>query len=470
MFLKEYEKIRLIGKGANASVYKVRHAKYGYVRALKVCKEFIEDENDKAWDTFISECRVLLNIGNGAHPNIVHIYQPRLLDNRAIVEMDCIEGDSLHDYISGRKYISLDEFYRFAEQIVDAVAYCHVDVYKFLMSPEADDLQPDPADGRKYIINAGKEKQLIEKYGIVHNDLHSNNIIRREYDGKYILLDFGLAIQDAHCVKSSSRFDGAIEYSSPEKLERGDVSTRSDVYALGILMYEMLCGTVPYPYIIDDGSSPESARSRVYNQHLHDAPPSIREMRKKAFQKVNPDAVYNTDYPEELAQLILKCLSKNPQDRYLNAKELLEALHGIMAQNECQYEESTELSDLKMQLVSLYNNNTSLEQQALILQQKIDAQQQTINSQQKTIATMQQELNELRSASHSSIQSGSQYSEPIDANNDEEIPIVEIESDDTPMQPEYTPTSSSEIPVTEKLPQSGNSWKGFFSRKKSNSK
>ena len=324
MFFQEYEKLGFIGKGAFASVYKVRHADLGYVRALKVCNQFIEDENDKAWQTFLSECRLLLRIGNGSHPNIVRIYPPRLLDNRAVVEMDCVEGDSLDRYVADNKFIPIEEFYRFAQQIVGAVAYCHVDVYRFQMDPVADNLSPNPADARKYLISSEKERELIAKYGVVHNDLHSNNIIRRDYDGQYILLDFGLAIQDRHCVKSSSRFDGAIEYCSPEKLDRGEVTPQSDVYSLGILMYEVLAGRVPFKCDSSgDGFVSASATNRVYMQHLKEMPPSIFELRKKAFESTHPGETYTVDYPQELENIILKCLAKNPADRYANAKELL---------------------------------------------------------------------------------------------------------------------------------------------------
>lgn len=357
MFLQEYEKIRMIGKGAFASVFKVRHAKLGYVRALKVCDSFIEDENDRAWQTFLSECKVLLRIGNGCHPNIVKIFQPRLIDNHAVVEMDCVEGDSLHSYIKQNQFIPIEEFYRFAKQIIGALAYCHVDVYKFLMNPVDDKLEIDPNDGRKYIVSPEKEKELIKKYGVVHNDLHSGNIIRRDYDGQYILLDFGLAIQDSHCVKSSSRFDGAIEYCSPEKLENGTISTQSDVYALGILLYEVLTGRVPFPYSNGDGSTPESARSRVYQQHLQETPPSIFELRKQAFEATHPGETYTQDYPEQLEGMIMKCLAKKPEDRFRNAKELYIALTARTDKNISQSNNNFDVNDsqeLKQQLDKLF--------------------------------------------------------------------------------------------------------------------
>lgn len=352
MFLQEYIKIRRIGKGAFASVYKVRHAKLGYVRALKVCDNFIEDENDRAWQTFLSECKILLRIGNGSHPNIVKIFQPHLLDNHAVVEMDCIEGESLHTYIQQNLFIPIDEFYKFASQIISALAYCHVDVYKFMMDPVEDKLTLDPNDGRKYIVSPEKEKELIKKYGVVHNDLHSGNIIKRDYDGQYILLDFGLAIQNSHCVKSSSRFDGAIEYCSPEKLENGTISTQSDIYALGILLYEMLAGRVPFPYSNGDGSTPESARSRVYQQHLQETPPPIFEFRKQAFEATHPGETYTQDYPEQLEAIIMKCLAKKPEKRFKNAKELSAAFNKLM-ENNSSNSSMSELNKIKEEMAEL---------------------------------------------------------------------------------------------------------------------
>ncbi len=328
MFLQEYEKLRLLGKGAFASVYKVRHAELDYVRALKVSHELIESKDDKVWKTFLEECKMLLRIGNGAHPNIVRIYQPKLLENKAAVEMDFVDGLSLAEYIGTEKFISIDEFKAFAMQIVGALAYCHVDIYRFLMDAEKDNLEPDPNDGRRFIISPKKEQELIAEYSVTHNDLHSNNIIRRHYDGQYILLDFGLSIQNDHCVKSSSRGDGAIEYTAPEKLENNLTSKQSDVYALGILLYEMLTGRVPFQC---KGNSPESARAKVYMQHLNETPPNLINLRKLAFESTHPGMTFTDDLPDGLVDIVMTCLAKNPEERFENAKVLLTALQECFA-------------------------------------------------------------------------------------------------------------------------------------------
>ncbi len=323
-FLKEYEKLKVIGKGSFAKIWKVRHLKYGYVRAIKVLNEMVDDEDDPAYRTFVEECKVLLQIGSGSHPNIVHIYQPRLIENRAIVEMDYVEGETLNEYLSRVHFVPIDEVYRFINEIVSALAYCHYDIYKFLMDPEKDNLDTDPTDGSKYIIDEKTEKRLVGEYGVTHNDLHSNNVMRRSYDGHYVLLDFGLAIQNGKAVKSSSRRGGALEYMSPEKFDDSSViSTQSDVYSLGILLYEILAGRVPF--VLDEklfDSSPTNASHQLMTAHKTAFPPDLKLLRREAFITAFPGQEYENDCPDWLEEAVMKCLAKDPAQRYANAKEL----------------------------------------------------------------------------------------------------------------------------------------------------
>lgn len=326
-FTTEYDKLQLIGKGSFAAVYKVRHKRLGYVRAIKISNEIVDNEDDKAYQSFVNECRLLLKIGNGCHPNIVHIYQPRLINSRALVEMDYVDGVTVNDYVKSQQgFVTMNEFWNFAEAITGAVGYCHADLYKFLMDPEIDNLELDPDDGTKFLISPEKERELRKRYCVNHNDLHSNNIMRRNYDGQYILLDFGLAIQNAQCVKSSARADGAYEYSSPEKLDGKEVTSESDVYSLGILMYEMLAGQVPF--VMAPGGAMAEV-NRIYQRQLHEQPAPIEPLRRAAFAKRYPGKQWSIDYPLALEQIIMKCLAKNPADRYSDAKKVYEALREV---------------------------------------------------------------------------------------------------------------------------------------------
>lgn len=328
LFYEKYIKLAHIGKGANAHVYKVRHAELGYVRAIKILNEDIESKEERAYQAFLKECKTLLAIGNGAHPNIIRIYGPDLIDNHAIVEMDYVEGVTLDSYIKEKGFLDYEEVKTFIHDIVGALAYAHHNIYKFLMNPEEDALDIDPNDGRKFLISDEKEAELVKKYGIAHNDLHSNNVMRRDYDGSFVLLDFGLAVQDGECIKSSRKSDGHPEYMAPEKFDSGDITPRSDVYSLGVLIYEALTGRPPFILDYDsEGKVSYPALSKICNEHHNQAPLAILPLRKIAFERQIPGAVYERDYPEWLDVVVMKCLAKNPDDRYSDAKELLDDIN-----------------------------------------------------------------------------------------------------------------------------------------------
>lgn len=337
IFYKNYLKLEHIGRGANAHVYKVKHAKLGHIRAIKILNDYIEDENDSSYQSFLKECKTLLKIGNGNHPNIVRIYGPDLIENHAIVEMDYIKGVTLDNYIKEKRFIGYDEIETFIHDIVGALAYTHRDIYRFLMTPEEDNLDLDPNDGKKYLIPKEKELELVNKYGIVHNDLHSNNVMRCDYDGRFVLLDFGLSKQNGVYVKSSCKSDGSPEYKAPEKYDSEDITPSSDVYSLGVLLYEVLTGRPPFVLDIGIDRKPSyAALNKICKQHKEENPPSIYLLRKEAFESVVPGAVYEQDYPKWLEKIIMKCLSKSPKDRYTDARELLDDINRHKNNNKSQ--------------------------------------------------------------------------------------------------------------------------------------
>ena len=312
-----------LGSGGFAKVYKVRHGQLGYIRAIRVLNEPVVDENSRTYQKFLRECKVLLRLGNGSHRNIVHIYQPRLLDSHALVEMDYVDGKDLSHYLTDNgNFVPLQDILRMVEELSSALSYCHEDIYRFCMDRDADNLQDDPNDGSKVLIDEAKRKELIDKYKVIHNDIHSGNIMRRE-DGSYVLLDFGLAITGGDDVRNSSRHDGgAVEFKPPEKWDDDSVlSEQSDIYSFGVVMYEYLAGRVPFPF--DKSISNKSKALYLLGvAHKSENPPSIYELRKSYFEANNPSAKYEKDYPEWLESAILKCLEKNPEDRFSNGREL----------------------------------------------------------------------------------------------------------------------------------------------------
>lgn len=388
LYFGEYYKIRSLGDGSFANVLLVRHHSLGYIRALKVSKDTIKDESDKKWQKFMKECRLLLKIGNGGHPNIIKIYQPRLIDNSAVVEMDYVEGKTLHEYIEECQFLPFKEVWKFIKDIIGAMAYCHVDVYNFLIDPNEDGLSLDPLDGRKYDTK-GKENELIEKYGVCHNDLHASNIMRRNLDGSYILLDFGLAIQNRQAVNSSNMDKGAIEYSAPEKFDHEEPTIRSDVYSLGILLFKVLTGSVPFPL----AGNTEKDKNDVWQAKREKTPPNINDLRKQAFEKLYPNQSYARDYPETFDRIILKCLAVRPEDRYKNAKELLHALEDAYSS----FDELSRLDDanvkLSNQLSLAYSRIDEIESSVLQSKKQIEEKERIIQDAEIKLKTEHEAFN-----------------------------------------------------------------------------
>lgn len=320
-FLKEYTLLGELGKGGFAKVYKVRHNELGYIRAIRVLNEPITDEHSRTYQKFLHECKVLLRLGNGSHRNIVHIYQPRLLDNHALVEMDYVDGQDITHYLKENdNFLPIEEVLRMVEEMSNALAYCHEDIYQFCMDPDEDDLQNDPIDGSKWLIDEATKKKLIEKYKVIHNDIHSGNIMRRR-DGSFVLLDFGLAIEGDEVVKSSSRHEnGAPEYMPPEKWDNDTILTeQSDIYSFGVVMYEYLAGRVPF---VCEGNS-FNARTKLYDKIKNSISlPPILDLRKSFFEEKHKGEAYKKDYPDWLETAIMKCLEKDPNRRFRNGKEL----------------------------------------------------------------------------------------------------------------------------------------------------
>lgn len=331
-FLEEYTLLDELGQGGYATVYKVRHNQLGYVRAVRVLNAIIaHGESDPAYQKFLDECRLLLRLGNGNHPHIVHIYRPLLRAQRAIVEMDYVDGLDLYHYLEKRSgFVESSDVVRLLTEIGSALAYCHEDIYAYCMSKDEDHLQDDPNDGSRPLVDEPTRQRLIEKYRVIHNDIHSGNIIRRD-NGDFVLLDFGLAVEGDSVVRSSRRKNGAPEFKSPEKWDNDGILTpQSDIYSFGIVLYEYLAGRVPFPFDTQNSNQIEE-EYMLSRSHKEQMPPSILALRKAAFERTHPGEVYQQDYPQWLEDIIMKCLSKNPSDRFASGKELYETVEKCKA-------------------------------------------------------------------------------------------------------------------------------------------
>ncbi len=391
-FLQDYTMLDELGRGGFASVYKVRHNDLGYVRAIRVLNEIIvakrgeDPKQSKTYRKFLDECRVLLRLGNGNHPNIVHIYKPDLLENKALVEMDFVDGQDLLHYLKqNNNFVPTDEVIRMAQQISSALAYCHEDIYRYCMDRELDNLQDDPNDGSKVLLDDATRQRLIDKYKVIHNDLHSGNIMRRE-NGNFVLLDFGLAINGDEVVLSSSRHaNGAPEFKSPEKWDDDSILTeQSDIYSFGIVLYQYLAGRVPFPYNTST-SGGFRAEAELCKAHQEATPPSIEDLRREMYERKYEGRTYSRDFPAWLEEAILKCLNKAPEDRFRNGKELYEFIISHTSQTT-----EPEFSSASME------SDSESEERIAMLENKLSLTKDELARAKKEILTLQQEIQRLK--------------------------------------------------------------------------
>lgn len=307
--ISEFELLPEIESGGLGIVQKARHKQLGYYRAIKQIRAQGNDRN--AREDFKHECEKLERLSDGQHPNIVHTYGGFQIEGeRAYLEMDWIDGQTLEDYCPKGGFVPIDEVLRFVQNTASALAYCH-------------------------------------QKGIIHNDLHSKNVMRRDSDGMYILLDFGLAMENGEVVRTSRLDMGCPEYMSPEraKIELLDIpSLKSaspdnlskemlnelrkatpqwDIYSFGCLIFKALTGEAPFYR----RNKTDEEYKKVLNEHVQAEPncrTRINEIRRAIFQKEKPGQDFSKEQcPNWLIEMVAKCLSKQATDRFPDAQDFL---------------------------------------------------------------------------------------------------------------------------------------------------
>lgn len=252
-----YEIVGKIGTGGMSDVYKAMDLTLGRNVAIKVLKpEFSEDLN------FVTKFRTEAQSAAGLeHPNIVNIYDVGSERGMHYIVMEYVEGITLKTYIEKKGQLSFKEAVSIAIQV-------------------------------------GRGIEAAHNKGIIHRDIKPQNIIIST-EGKVKVTDFGIA-RAANSNTISSDVMGSVHYSSPEQARNGFVDGKSDIYSLGIVMYEMVTGRVPF-----DGDTTVA----VAIQHLQE-------------EMVSPSA-YAPNLPISMEKIILKCTQKNPDRRYESMTALL---------------------------------------------------------------------------------------------------------------------------------------------------
>lgn len=259
MFLADrYEIIEQIGTGGMADVYKAKCHKLNRYVAIKVMKsEFSQDK------TFVSKFWAEAQSAAGlVNPNVVNVYDVGVENGIYYIVMELVEGITLKKYIEKRGRLPYKEAVSIAIQVANGMDAAH-------------------------------------KHNIVHRDIKPQNIIISK-EGKVKVTDFGIAKVASSATINTSASMGSVHYISPEQARGGYSDERSDIYSLGITLFEMLTGTVPF-----DGDSAVS----VAVQHIQDSIPLPSQLVEGV--------------PVSVDKIVLKCTQKKTDRRYQSAAELI---------------------------------------------------------------------------------------------------------------------------------------------------
>ena len=256
-----YILLEQIGNGGMAQVYRAQDLANGRIVAVKVLKEQFMD-NEEIVQRFKNESRAISMLD---HPNIVRVYDVSVWDKTQFIVMELIEGMDLKQFMmqNGGK-LTWKETVKFAEDTLQALQHAH-------------------------------------EHGIVHRDIKPQNIMLLK-DGSIKVMDFGIARFSRSGVHTATdKAMGSVHYISPEQA-RGDVTdAKSDLYAVGIMMYEMLSGQLPF-----DGES------------------NVAVAIKQISEEARPLKELNPEVPEGLAAIVHRAMEKNPGKRYESAQAMLE--------------------------------------------------------------------------------------------------------------------------------------------------
>ncbi|BBM84786.1 serine/threonine-protein kinase [Candidatus Uabimicrobium amorphum] len=259
-----YQIIEKIGRGGMGEVYKAYDNKLDRVLALKIVSAIIESEESR--QRFVMEAQATAKLN---HPNIVGVHDIGEEDGRNFFTMDYIEGLALHRFINAQH--SLQDIVRLMIDTCKGIHYAH-------------------------------------EQGIIHRDLKPSNVMV-DVSGNVRVMDFGLAKvmhSDAHLSRSGQQM-GTPAYMSPEQANGYTVDIRTDVYALGATLYELLTGRPPF--------QGENSFNIIYQLHYKD-PVSMR--------------LLNPDIPKDLEAICLKCLEKSANARYDNVEQLQQDLQNFL--------------------------------------------------------------------------------------------------------------------------------------------
>ena len=253
-----YEILELLGEGGMGAVYKAADREVDRIVALKVIRPEMAS-NPEILARFKQE---LLLSSQVTHRNVIRIYNLGEAQGVKFITMEYLEGENLHQILKTRDKLEVAEAVDIMEQVACGLAAAHA-------------------------------------VGIIHRDLKPGNIMR-DKSGRVVVMDFGLARTfSGDGMTQTGAMLGTIEYMSPEQAQGMDVKASSDIFTVGLILYELLAGVTPF--------YAESA---------------IASLLKRTQQRAVPLADVDRNIPGTLSNIVAKCLEKEPANRYQNAGEL----------------------------------------------------------------------------------------------------------------------------------------------------
>jgi hypothetical protein len=256
----QYEITALIGSGGMGQVFRARDTRLKRDVALKVLP-LDTAQNQEMVKRFVREANAAASLD---HPNIIDVYNMDLQDGMYYIAMRLVEGETLETLIARDKALPPTRALQIAEQVADALAYAH-------------------------------QRQII------HRDIKPANVMLDAND-RVTLMDFGIAKAPAsEKLTRVGQVMGTIQYMSPEQFAGKAVDARTDVYALGVMVYEMLTGRTPFTTDVI-----------LSSPGIYDSPPSPRQ--------------YNPQIPPDVERVLLRCLARHTHERYATPTEFCTAL------------------------------------------------------------------------------------------------------------------------------------------------
>ncbi|MBA2537176.1 MAG: Stk1 family PASTA domain-containing Ser/Thr kinase [Actinobacteria bacterium] len=256
LFDGRYRILRKLGSGGMANVYLAEDEDLGRRVAIKILSErYASDDNFN--ERFRREAKSAASL---SHPNIVSIYDRGEAEGQPYIAMEVIEGRTLKELIMTRGPLPLALAIGYAKHILGALRFAH-------------------------------------RHGIIHRDIKPHNVLLGAED-RVKVTDFGIARAGASQMTEVGSIMGTAQYLSPEQARGAPVAAASDLYSVGIVLYEMLTGKTPF-----NGDTP----IEIAMKHLNEAP--------------RPPSEHRSEIPPELDQIVLRALAKDPHDRYQSAEE-----------------------------------------------------------------------------------------------------------------------------------------------------